>query len=101
MAGERSESGSRSGSEVRRLISALERISKTRRSASFSDETLPRATANQLRILAELDPHDPVMVTELAEVGFTEFGLYYPTDQSQLEAFEAVAQDTLPALRSP
>lgn len=68
MVEERAESGSQPESEVRRLISALERISETRRSASFVDETLPPATANQLRILAELDLQDPVMVTELAEV---------------------------------
>lgn len=57
-----------------------------------------RASGGRLRYY-----DDPDLVTRLvrplAEAGFTEFGLYYPTDESQLEAFESVASEVVPALR--
>lgn len=39
------------------------------------------------------------LVTELAAAGFTEFGLYYPSDESQLAAFEQIAAEVIPSLR--
>ena len=68
------------------------------RSVNVFDATA-RASGGRLRYY-----DDPSLVrqlvTELADLGFTEFGLYYPTDASQIEAFEVVAQEILPTLRS-
>jgi alkanesulfonate monooxygenase SsuD/methylene tetrahydromethanopterin reductase-like flavin-dependent oxidoreductase (luciferase family) len=39
-------------------------------------------------------------VSRLAELGISDVGLYYPLDPAQLAAFEAIATEVLPVLRS-
>ena len=39
-------------------------------------------------------------VSRLAELGISDVGLYYPLDPAQLAAFEAIATEVLPGLRS-
>lgn len=39
------------------------------------------------------------LISSLREAGFTEFGLYYPADPGQLEAFEHAAQVVVPQFR--
>ena len=39
------------------------------------------------------------LITSLREAGFSEFGLYYPSDPSQLDAFEHAAREIIPGLR--
>ena len=39
------------------------------------------------------------MITNLREAGFTEFGLYYPADDAQLDPFEHAAREIIPTLR--
>ena len=39
------------------------------------------------------------MADRLLDLGFTEFGLYYPALPSQRPVFETIANDTIPALR--
>jgi alkanesulfonate monooxygenase SsuD/methylene tetrahydromethanopterin reductase-like flavin-dependent oxidoreductase (luciferase family) len=39
------------------------------------------------------------LVTSLRDAGYTEFGLYYPSEPSQLDAFERIARDVVPTLR--
>ena len=38
-------------------------------------------------------------VSRLAELGISDIGLYYPLDQAQVAAFEAIATEVLPGLR--
>ena len=72
--------------------------STLRRSVNLFDATA-RASGGRLRYY-----DDPSMVTDLvgalADAGYREFGLYYPSDDSQRESFEAVAQEVVPALRA-
>lgn len=39
------------------------------------------------------------LISSLSEAGFNEFGLYYPSDGSQLEAFEHAASEIIPRFR--
>ncbi|MGI9643096.1 MAG: LLM class flavin-dependent oxidoreductase [Acidimicrobiia bacterium] len=39
------------------------------------------------------------LVSELRDAGYHEFGLYYPTDAAQLDAFERIATEVVPSLR--
>ena len=39
------------------------------------------------------------LVAELTGAGYTEIGLYYPSDPAQLDTFEAIARDVVPAMR--
>lgn len=39
------------------------------------------------------------LVSSLRDAGFTEFGLYYPADEAQADAFEHIARDVIPTLR--
>ena len=39
------------------------------------------------------------LVSKLREAGYHEFGLYYPSDASQIEAFERIATEVIPSLR--
>lgn len=68
-----------------------------RRGANIFDGEA-RAAGGRLRVY---DDEDLLvkMITELREAGYTEFGLYYPSDSSQLEAFEHIAKDIVPDLR--
>lgn len=82
-----------------RLCEEFDRDPSTlRRSVNLFDATA-RASGGRLRYY-----DDPSMVTDLvgalADAGYREFGLYYPSDDAQREAFEAVAQEVLPALRA-
>ena len=39
------------------------------------------------------------LVAELTGAGYTEIGLYYPSDPAQLDTFEAIARDVVPTMR--
>ena len=39
------------------------------------------------------------VVRSLIRAGYTDIGLYYPTDPKQLDAFERIASDLVPLLR--
>lgn len=39
------------------------------------------------------------LISSLREAGFSEFGLYYPSDSSQLDAFEHTAREIIPRFR--
>ncbi len=39
------------------------------------------------------------LITGLGRAGFTDFGLYYPSDPAQAEAFERIAREVIPHLR--
>ncbi|MFT7648519.1 MAG: alkanesulfonate monooxygenase SsuD [Candidatus Poriferisodalaceae bacterium] len=71
--------------------------SELRRSVNLFDAEA-RAAGGRLRyyddenLLVEL-------IQELSKAGYTEFGLYYPSDATQLEAFEHIARDIVPTLR--
>lgn len=39
------------------------------------------------------------LVTDLRAAGFTDIGLYYPADPSQLESFERIAREVIPEIR--
>ena len=40
------------------------------------------------------------LVTELVDAGYTDIGMYYPSDPSQVDAFERYGATVLPELRS-
>ena len=71
--------------------------SDLRRSVNLFDAAA-RAAGGRLRVY---DDEDLLvrMITGLREAGFQEFGLYYPSDPAQLEAFEHIARDVIPGLR--
>ena len=71
--------------------------SNLRRSINLFDAKA-RAAGGRLRYY---DDEDLLvdLITNLRSAGFSEFGLYYPTDPSQLDAFERIARDIIPQLR--
>lgn len=71
--------------------------SSLRRSVNLFDAEA-RAAGGRLRVY---DDEDLLvdLLGGLGEAGFTEFGLYYPSDPSQLEGFERIARETIPSLR--
>lgn len=58
-----------------------------------------RAAGGRLRVYDDpgLLEH---LIGSLADAGYTEFGLHYPSDPAQVDAFEAVATDIIPGLRA-
>ncbi|MGI9622933.1 MAG: LLM class flavin-dependent oxidoreductase [Acidimicrobiales bacterium] len=71
--------------------------SSLRRSVNLFDAAA-RAAGGRLRYY---DDEDLVvhLVSSLRDAGFNEFGLYYPSDASQVDAFEHIARDVIPSLR--
>lgn len=68
-----------------------------RRSVNLFDAEA-RASGGKLRYYE--DPDLLVeLITNLGEAGYTEFGLYYPADPTQIPAFEHCARDVIPTLR--
>ena len=57
-----------------------------------------RAAGGRLRVYDDpgLLEH---LIGSLADAGYTEFGLYYPSDRAQIDAFERVATEVIPTLR--
>ncbi|MDW3179871.1 MAG: LLM class flavin-dependent oxidoreductase [Acidimicrobiia bacterium] len=70
-----------------------------RRSVNLFDAEA-RAAGGRLRVY---DDEELLvnLITGLRGAGFTEFGLYYPSDSTQLESFEYIARDVIPSLRAP
>ncbi len=58
-----------------------------------------RATGGEIRYYQSHQVFED-LIGGLAEVGITDFGLYYPMLDSQLDAFESVATELFPKLRS-
>jgi alkanesulfonate monooxygenase SsuD/methylene tetrahydromethanopterin reductase-like flavin-dependent oxidoreductase (luciferase family) len=48
----------------------------------------------------ESEDHFVDIVQRVSELGFTEFGLYYPTIESQIPKFEHIAKTVIPQLRA-
>jgi len=71
--------------------------SDLRRSVNLFDAEA-RAAGGRLRYY---DDEDLLieLITALRKAGFSEFGLYYPSDISQLDAFEHIAREIIPHLR--
>lgn len=71
--------------------------SSLRRSVNLFDAEA-RAAGGRLRVY-----DDEVLlidlITGLREAGYNEFGLYYPSDSSQLDAFDHTARELIPRLR--
>jgi alkanesulfonate monooxygenase SsuD/methylene tetrahydromethanopterin reductase-like flavin-dependent oxidoreductase (luciferase family) len=71
--------------------------SSLRRSVNLFDAEA-RAAGGRLRVYDDeallID-----LITGLREAGYSEFGLYYPSDSSQLDAFEHTAHELIPRLR--
>jgi hypothetical protein len=40
------------------------------------------------------------LVTELVDAGYTDIGMYYPSDPAQVAAFEAIGNNVVPELRA-
>jgi hypothetical protein len=70
-----------------------------RRSANIFDARA-RASGGRLRYYDD-DALFEQLVRSFVAAGFTDIGLYYPADPDQLVAFERMAADVIPALRSP
>lgn len=68
-----------------------------RRSVNIYDGEARRA-GGRLRVYDDVDLFVR-MITGLRDAGYAEFGLYYPSDDSQLSAFEHIARDVIPDLR--
>ncbi|MBN4047471.1 LLM class flavin-dependent oxidoreductase [Acidimicrobiaceae bacterium AH-315-P05] len=71
--------------------------SDLRRSVTLFDAD-SRSAGGRLRYYDDEDLLSE-LITGLRKAGFSEFGLYYPTDPSQLDAFEHIARDVIPPLR--
>ena len=68
-----------------------------RRSVNLFDAQA-RAAGGRLRLYD--DPDLLVrLVTQLRDAGYHEFGVYYPSDPAQLDAFERIATEVIPGLR--
>lgn len=81
------------------LCSDAGRAPKTlRRSANLFDAEA-RSSGGRLRYY-DNDELFVRIVRTLINVGYTDIGLYYPTDPSQLPAFERIATDVIPQLRT-
>jgi len=68
-----------------------------RRSVNLFDGEA-RAAGGRLRVYDDADLLVD-MISGLHEAGYREFGLYYPSDSSQIEAFERIANEIIPTLR--
>lgn len=69
-----------------------------RRSANLFDATA-RASGGRLRYLDDEDLFVR-LVRSLVATGFTDVGIYYPTDAGQVAAFERIATTVVPSLRA-
>ena len=69
-----------------------------RRSANLFDAEA-RASGGRLRYYDDDELFIRIVGT-LIGAGYTDIGLYYPTDPSQLQAFERIATDIIPRLRA-
>jgi alkanesulfonate monooxygenase SsuD/methylene tetrahydromethanopterin reductase-like flavin-dependent oxidoreductase (luciferase family) len=81
------------------LCVSVERVPESlRRSANIFDARA-RADGGRLRYYDDeaLFEH---LVRSFVAAGFTDIGLYYPTDPNQIPAFERLATDVIPELRS-
>ena len=67
-----------------------------RRSVNLFDAEA-RAAGGRLRYYDD-DELFVRLVTSYRTAGYTDIGLYYPSDPSQLDAFERIAQDVIPNL---
>lgn len=86
--------------EMDRLCTVVGRDpSSLRRSVNLFDAEA-RAAGGRLRYYDD-DELFVSLVTNLAEAGYTDVGLYYPSDSSQLGAFESIARDIIPTLVAP
>ncbi len=71
--------------------------SSLRRSVNLFDAEA-RAAGGRLRVYDD-EALLVRMITGLRDAGYREFGLYYPSDPTQIEGFEHIARDVIPALR--
>lgn len=71
--------------------------SDLRRSVNLFDSKA-RAAGGRLRYYDDEDLFVH-LITSLQQAGYREFGIYYPSDSSQLEAFNHIARDVIPSLR--
>jgi uncharacterized protein RhaS with RHS repeats len=71
--------------------------SSLRRSANLYDAEA-RAAGGRIRYYDDLDLFER-LVANLADAGYQEIGLYHPTDESQMAAFEHIAQEIIPRLK--
>lgn len=69
-----------------------------RRSANVFDAEA-RSSGGRLRYYDD-DKLFGRIVRALIDAGYTDIGLYYPTDPSQLQAFERIATNIIPQLRT-
>lgn len=72
--------------------------STLRRSANLFDAEA-RGSGGRLRYYDDDELFERIVRT-LIGAGYTDIGLYYPTDPSQLQAFERIATDIVPRLRT-
>ncbi len=80
------------------LCDQLDRDPSTlRRSANLFDAEA-RAAGGNIRYYDDIALFEE-LVTGLATAGYTEIGLYYPSDDSQIDAFEHIAKVVVPSLR--
>src|SRR4051794_8090851 len=82
------------------LCASVERAPESpRRSANIFDARA-RASGGRLRYYDDEALFER-LVRSFVAAGFTDIGLYYPTDPEQLLAFERLARDVIPSLRNP
>jgi len=72
--------------------------STLRRSVNLFDATA-RSSGGRLRYYDDDDLFVRI-VRDLLDIGYTDIGLYYPTDPTQIESFERIATTLVPQLRS-
>jgi len=81
------------------LCASAERAPESlRRSANIFDARA-RASGGRLRYYDDEALFEQ-LVRSFVAAGFTDIGLYYPTDRDQIPAFERFATDVVPALRN-
>jgi hypothetical protein len=82
------------------LCASVERAPDSlRRSANIFDARA-RASGGRLRYYDDEALFER-LVRSFVTAGYTDIGLYYPTDPEQLPAFERLARDVIPSLRTP
>ena len=80
------------------LCTAANRSPETLRKSANLFDAEARANGGRLRYYDD-EPLFNRVVGNLISAGFTDIGLYYPTDPAQISSFERLATDVIPELR--